>query len=111
LGTGALAGYAVWTGQDLVGVAFGPLNVEQFRCFLPDGEDFEEATALIRWFLGNALDFEIQTVLRAEEVPACQLGGDDAARLGWSAWLRTDPFSLHATDAVFRESEQVTLEA
>jgi type VI secretion system protein ImpH len=111
LGTGALAGDAVWTGQDLVGVAFGPLNAEQFRRFLPDGEDFEEAAALIRWYLGNALDFEIQAVLRREEVPACQLGGDDPARLGWSAWLRTDLFSLHATDAVFRESEQVTLEA
>ena len=77
LGTGALAGDAVWTGQDLVGVAFGPLNAEQFRRFLPDGEDFEEAAALIRWYLGNALDFEIQAVLRREEVPTCQLGGDD----------------------------------
>ena len=111
LGTGALAGDAVWTGQDLVGLAFGPLTAEQFRRFLPDGEDFEEAVGLIRWFLGNALDFEIHPVLRREEVPSCQLGGDDAARLGWSAWLRTEPFWRHATDAVFRENEQLTLEA
>jgi type VI secretion system protein ImpH len=111
LGTGALAGDAVWTGQDLVGVAFGPLTAEQFHRFLPDGDDFEEAAALIRWFLGNALDFEIRAVLRREEVPSCRLGDDDAARLGWSAWLRTEPFWRHAADAVFRENEQVTLEA
>ena len=111
LGSGALAGDAVWTGQDLVGLAFGPLTAEQFRRFLPDGKDFDEAAGLIRWFLGNALDFEIQPVLRREEVPSCQLGGDDAARLGWSAWLRTEPFWVNATDAVFRENERVTLEA
>ncbi len=112
LGSGALAGDAVWSGQDLIRIAFGPLTTEQFCNLLPDGKDFEEASALIRWFVGSSLDFEIQPVLRREEVPPCQLGGDTAAsRLGWSAWLRTEPFWVHATDAVFRENEQVTLEA
>jgi type VI secretion system protein ImpH len=111
LGTGALAGDAVWTGQDLVGVTFGPLTGEQFRRFLPDGDDFEEAVCIIRWFLGNALDFEIRPLLRREEVPSCQLGADYTARLGWSAWLRTEPFWQHAADAVFRDDERVILEA
>jgi type VI secretion system protein ImpH len=112
LGGGAVAGDAVWTRQALVRVVFGPLTIEQFRSFLPDGKAFLEASALIRWFLGNTLEFDIQPVLRREEVPLCQLSGDPpGSRLGWSAWLRTEPFRFPATDAVFREDEQVRLEA
>ena len=93
LGAGAVAGDAVWSRQALVRVVFGPLHADQFRKFLPDGETFAEAVALIRWFLGSALDFEIQATLLREEVAPCQLGEDSApARLGWSAWLRTEPF-------------------
>lgn len=112
LGRGAVAGDAVWSRQALVRVVFGPLTADQFRSFLPDGKGFGQAASLIRWFLGNALEFEIQAVLRREEVGPCWLGEDTfAARLGWSAWLRTEPFWFHAPDAVFREDEQVHLEA
>jgi type VI secretion system protein ImpH len=112
LGIGAVAGDAVWSRQALVRVVFGPLHADQFRKFLPDGETFAGAVALIRWFLGGALDFEIQATLLREEVSPCRLGDADApARLGWSAWLRTEPFWFHATDAIFKESEQVGREA
>jgi len=112
LGGGAVAGDAVWTLESLVRIVLGPLTAEQFRSFLPDGKAFEHATSLIRWFLGNTLQFEIEDVLRREEVPGCRLGDDaDSARLGWSAWLRTEPFWFHATDAIFREEEKVSWEA
>ena len=109
LGRGAIAGDAVWSRQAMVRIAFGPLTVDQFSSFLPDGETFAEALSLIRWFLGSTLEFEMQPTLRREEVPPCQLGDEvSAARLGWSAWLRTEPFWSDAADAVFREDELVT---
>ena len=111
LGGGAVAGDAVWSRQTLVRIALGPLKADQFRSFLPDGKGFAEAVSLIRWFLGSSLDFEIQVVLRREEVPPCRLGDDFSdARLGWSAWLRTEPFWFHATDTIFSEDEQVRVE-
>jgi type VI secretion system protein ImpH len=113
LGSGAVAGDAVWSRQALLRIVFGPLNAEQFRSFLPDGRRFTEAAALTRWFLGVALEFEVQPTLHGDEVPSCQLGDDarSGPRLGWSAWLRTEPFGAAAADAIFREDELVRLEA
>ena len=112
LGAGAVAGDAVWSLESLVRVVLGPLTADQFRGFLPDGKGFEQIVSLVRWFLGSTLEFEIQETLRREEVPSCRLGHDaGSARLGWSAWLRTEPFWFHATDTIFREDEKVSLEA
>ena len=112
LGAGAVAGDAVWSLESLVRVVLGPLTADQFRGFLPDAKGFEQAVSLVRWFLGSTLEFEIQETLRREEVPPCRLGHDnESARLGWSAWLRTEPFWFHATDTIFREDEKVSLEA
>lgn len=113
LGCGAIAGDAVWTRQALVRIVFGPLTALQFQSFLPDGKRFAQAAALARWFLGSTLEFEIQPLLRGDEVPSCEPGRTDACgpRLGWSGWLRTGPFEHAAGDAIFREEEQVRLEA
>ncbi len=112
LGGGAVAGDAVWTLESMVRVVFGPLTAERFRGLLPDGKAFDQATSLVRWLLGSTLQFEIQDVLRREEVLPCRLGDDsDAARLGWSSWLRTEPFWFHASDAIFGEDEKVNWEA
>jgi len=113
LGYGAVAGDSVWTRQSLVRLVFGPLTAEQFRSLLPCGKRFEKAAAVTRWFLGATLDFEVQPTLLGEEVPACRLGDSaaDASRLGWSTWLRTEPFPHAAADAVFAEQEIVGMEA
>jgi type VI secretion system protein ImpH len=113
LGCGAVTGDSVWTRQTLVRLVFGPLTAEQFRSLLPCGKRFEKVAALTRWFLGAALDFEVQPTLLGGEVPACRLGDSaaDASRLGWSTWLRTEPFAHTAADAVFGEQEFVGSEA
>ena len=113
LGRGAVAGDMVWTRHALLRLVFGPLAAEQFRSFLPNGKRFTEAVALIRWFLGAALEFEIQPTLRGNQVPPCQLGDDTSTgpRLGWSTWLRTEPFFTAAKDAVFSEEELIGREA
>jgi type VI secretion system protein ImpH len=113
LGLGAVSGDAVWSRQALLRVVLGPLTGEQFRDFLPDGQGFAQASALVRLFLGNALEFALQPTLARGEVPSCKLGGleVDGARLGWSAWLKTEPFWFDARDAIFAENEQVRQEA
>jgi type VI secretion system protein ImpH len=113
LGGGAVAGDAVWSRQALVRIVLGPLTADEFHRFLPNGKDFFKIAALVRWFLGSSLEFEIQPTLARDEVPPCRLGDEtcDGSRLGWSAWLRTEPFWFPATDAIFREEELVRLEA
>ena len=59
---------------------------------------------LARLYVGPALDFDIQPVLRKEEVPQASLGQPRAggSRLGWNTWLRAALMKQDAEGAVFR---------
>ena len=55
------------------------------------------------YIVGRASAFDVQVLLRADEVPYCRLDdeGFDAPRLGWIGWLKTEEFRTDAGDAVF----------
>jgi len=103
LGEGALAGDAVWDPQARFRVRLGPLSLVDFLSFLPDGQAIEELRDLLRFYVGPVLQFEIQLILRASEVPWSRLGDETPAgpRLGWFGWVKTGEFSEDAADAVF----------
>jgi type VI secretion system protein ImpH len=105
LGGGAIAGDAVWDPQSRFRVKLGPLRLVDFVAFLPQGKAVRELTDLVRLFAGEVLQFDWQVVLRAEEVPWCQLGDESVAgpRLGWCGWLKTEEFGVDAGEAVFAE--------
>jgi type VI secretion system protein ImpH len=71
---------------------------------LPDGSAHQPLCALIRFFTGNELDCEVQLVLKKEEAPSCELGGESttAPRLGWLTWARTAPMSRDPDDSILR---------
>jgi type VI secretion system protein ImpH len=102
LGVGAIAGDEVWNQQARFRVQVGPLTFARFIAFLPDGDAFPELVELTRYFAEQTLEFDVQLVLRAAEVPWCRLTdeGIDAPRLGWAAWLKTEEFVEDARDTV-----------
>jgi type VI secretion system protein ImpH len=103
LGKGAIAGDAVWDPQARFRVRLGPLKLVKFLAFLPDGRAVQELQDLIRFYVGPVLQFDVQLVLKADEVPWSRLGDESAAgpRLGWCGWLKTGEFAQDAGDAVF----------
>jgi type VI secretion system protein ImpH len=101
LGFGAIAGDQVWNQQAGFLVQLGPLTYSRFLAFLPGMAAFRKLVNLVRYFVDQALDFEVQLILKAQEVPLCRLSDDaDSPRLGWSTWLRTDEFSHDAQDTI-----------
>jgi type VI secretion system protein ImpH len=96
LGAGAVVGDEVWDPQVRVRVRLGPLTRAQYEGFLPPGRAHAPLRALVRLFVGESLDVEVQLALARDEVPGCVLGaGEDAGsvpRLGWGTWIRTAPF-------------------
>ena len=72
-------------------IRLGPLTYEEFSRFLPDGEAFRQLNDMTRNYVGLELDFDVQLLLRADEVPACSPSTKRpaAGRLGWNTWLRT----------------------
>ena len=81
----------------------GPLGLEEYVDFLPGGRCFAPLTALVREFVGDHLSFDVQPVLRADEVPALKLDGRGKVpvRLGRTAWLRWHPCTEDSEDANF----------
>jgi type VI secretion system protein ImpH len=102
LGLGAVAGDEVWDQQARARIRLGPLARAQYDEFLPGGRAYGPLRALVRFAGGDHIDFEIQLVLARDEVPACELGGDDAASLplGWCTWLRSAPLARDPDETI-----------
>jgi type VI secretion system protein ImpH len=60
LGVGAIVGDAIWDQQSRVRVRLGPMPLARYRKFLPGGDAYQQAEALIEFFGNRQYDFEIQ---------------------------------------------------
>ncbi len=101
LSQSALVGERVWGVESKFRIRLGPLSFAQFLSFSPLGERLPELVRWVRTYVGPDLDFDVQPVLRREEVPACRLGDGLSARLGWTTWVRSQDACRDAHDAVF----------
>ncbi|HEX5270432.1 MAG TPA: type VI secretion system baseplate subunit TssG [Gemmataceae bacterium] len=113
LGVDTVAGTAVWDARSKFRVRVGPLRYHQFNAFLPDRTPLPERKTffllcqLVRFYAGPDLDFDVQLVLAAQDVPECRLSDDDAVfpRLGWNSWSGPLAGGGDACDAVFNAEE------
>jgi type VI secretion system protein ImpH len=108
LGVSVVVGTRVWDVQSKVRLRLGPLRRKEFDNFLPDPSPLPQRKAffllvhLVRFFLGPELDFDVQLVLRAPDVPGTRLDRSGLGpRLGWNTWMLTAPATADAEDAVF----------
>jgi type VI secretion system protein ImpH len=103
LGEDLFLGREVTLSDARIRVRVGPLDRERFEALLPDALEHAQVVDLVRLATGDGLDFDLQLVLRAEEVPGTRLGGEGVAlgRLGWSTWLEHDARLHPADDAIF----------
>lgn len=113
LGVGAIVGDEVYDQQSAVRLVVGPLKLQQYRDFLPDGSAHVPLRELARFYAGPSMDFEVQLILDKDEVPVSHtgLGAEppptpapllDEVQLGWTTWIKTKPRTLDAYEAVLR---------
>jgi len=100
LGTGALVGDELWDPQGRARVRLGPLTRAQYDRFLPEGDAHGSLRALLRFFGGDEVDFEVQLVLARDDVRGLSLGDAGSAPLGWGSWLAARPMTRDPDDAV-----------
>ena len=102
LGAGVVVGDEIWDQQSRVRVCLGPLTLEQYTNFLPGGSAFEPLKALVRFFSNDEFDFEVKLILQRDDVPKCEVGGEDAnaPRLGWISWLKSAPLDHNPGDTI-----------
>jgi len=103
LGEDLFLGREVTLADARIRLRAGPLDRERFEGLLPDALEHKQFVDLVRLATGDGLDFDLQLVLRAAEVPGTRMGSDGVAigRLGWSSWLEHDARERPADDAIF----------
>lgn len=100
LGVSLVVGDRIWDVQSKFRLRVGPLTYAQFAQFLPGGAMLRSLCQLTRAYVGPEFDFDVQLILRPDEVPAAR-SGRQTTRLGWDSWARTKKFTHFAEDAVF----------
>jgi type VI secretion system protein ImpH len=102
LGFGAVVGDEVWNQQSKVCIVLGPLSLERYADFLPDGQSWAPLRAWVRFFSNDEWDFDVKLILEREQVPACALGAEGTSRpqLGWVSWVKSSPFGRDPDDTV-----------
>jgi len=101
LGTSLLLGSRVWDVQGKIRIKVGPLSLASFQSLQPDTPGFRALTQFVRLYVDMEFEFDVQLILKAEDVPPCQLSAQQGARLGRSAWSRANPLMEDVKDAIF----------
>jgi len=85
LGGTTLIGRRVWSRQHKFRIVFGPLTLPDYMRLLPGGASFRRLVPIVRNYAGDTLAYDVNLVLKRDEVPAIRLGRQGL--LGWTTWL------------------------
>ena len=98
LGQSILAGDRFWNCQLTFRIQMGPMSLQDCERLLPGGRSFRRLKQWVHFYCGEEFFWDLQLVLKANEVPDTRLGG--VSRLGWTTWLKTRPFERDSHDLV-----------
>lgn len=98
LGSTAIVGGRIWDRQQRFRIHIGPMDFDAYQRLLPGGASLRRLVAWVRNYLGDEYSFDIRLSLRAQNVPAVQLGR--LGQLGWSTWVLSRPHDRVADDLI-----------
>lgn len=87
LGQDASLGEKVWSREAKFRVRIGPLGLDDYLRLLPGTPGQKRLAAVIRNYVGDTLDWDVNLILKSEDVPASVLGQSSA--LGQTSWIGT----------------------
>ena len=76
------------------------MGLADLERLLPTGASYRRLVDWVKNYIADELLWDAQMVLRADEVPQTALGR--FGQLGWTTWLRSQPFERDAEDLVLR---------
>lgn len=83
LGRGMYLGRRVRTVNEKICIHLRIPKLEQYRDFLPRGQDYRRVADLVFWYLGRSYEVDLSLSLPCDQVSPAQLGQN--AALGWLA--------------------------
>lgn len=106
MGQGALLGETVPDRQHKFRLVIGPLDLQQYLNFTPNGRDLPVLVEWVRSFVGFEFEWEVELQVQPQSAPPAVLGAQE--RLGWSTWLGEPNASRAITGMVFQPEQYVT---
>lgn len=95
-GISTVLGARIWDQQFRFRIRIGPLSLKDYEHLLPGGETLPDLVALIRGYVGDEFDWDLNLVLAKDQIPPLALGPQ--ARLGWTTWSGERPTDEDADD-------------
>lgn len=91
LGRDTMLGSTFYSVQDKFKVRLRTRDYQQFTRVLPSGDYAEPLADLVTFYIGEALDWDVEIAIPSREVRPLRLGKSGA--LGWTSWLapKIDP--------------------
>jgi type VI secretion system protein ImpH len=99
LGINAVAGERKYEAQLKFRIRMGPMELDDLRRMVPIGPSFKRLKDWVLNYVSQEFYWDLQCVLKAPTVPAISLG--QGAMLGWTTWLKSQPFIHDPDDAIF----------
>jgi type VI secretion system protein ImpH len=84
LGQNTLIGTRIWETQQKFRIVFKSLSYDEYVKFLPGHPSLNILIAMVRHYIGDILDWDLQLILKKEDVPALALNGKQ--QLGYTSW-------------------------
>lgn len=92
LGEDLVLGSRVYDRNGKFRIRLGPLELKDFLRFLPKESAKAELKELVRLYLLDELDFDVEVCLKADDVPPLRLGDEERpGLLGWTTWCGRKP--------------------
>ncbi|MEO0401534.1 MAG: type VI secretion system baseplate subunit TssG [Pseudomonadota bacterium] len=104
LGRTASIGERVWTRSAKFRLRIGPLGYSDYERLLPGGGSLDRLRAIVRNYVGDALDWDVNLVLRGDERPEPKLG--ETVRLGQTGWIGQIDTTKDADDLFLEPNAQ-----
>ena len=108
LGQTTSVGSRVWSRNAKFRLIIGPVSLAEYQRLLPGNPSMDRLAGVVRNYVGDALDYDVNVVLRGDQVPAAQLGAD--TRLGQTSWIGTRRTTADA-DELYLEPQRYNKQA
>jgi len=106
IGQNAVVGAFSYTTTEKFKIIFGPLDLENFERMLPGQDSFKRLHDWVNNYLSKPLLWEVQYILKADEVPKTKLG--HYGQLGATTWLKSKPFKNDSLEPVIQSTTRIT---
>jgi type VI secretion system protein ImpH len=96
LGLGTSIGHRVWSHAAKFRLRIGPMSLSDFERLMPGSPTLLRLEAIVRNYVGDTLDWDMNLVLAKDQVPKAVLG--QTTMLGHTSWIGTRTRDTDADD-------------